>query len=158
MKKLYFHPTAKSSIRGWAPFLAEIRDEDDKVYFTLEGGLKSGFKIRVFNGQDQGEMVCFEEVKKTLFLVKSARLFAMNRSEINPDCVIHFIRHRWGKNKGIMELFLEEGVREYSNDQFALIHRDFWSKLEIHTDGSKENIYLAAWWCFHYWFRKTRQG
>ncbi|MFT5634447.1 MAG: hypothetical protein ACI9SQ_002184, partial [Rubritalea sp.] len=65
---------------------------------------------------------------------------------------------RWGNDKDIMELFLQETLREYSNDQFTLIHRDFWSKLEIQTDGSNENIYLAAWWCFHYWFRKTRQG
>jgi hypothetical protein len=103
-------------------------------------------------------MVCFEEVKKTFFYVSSAKLLGMNRREINPDCMIHFVRNRWGKDKQIMELFLEETVREYSNDQFTLIHRDFWSKLEIHTDGSNENIYLAAWWCFHYWFRKTKQG
>ncbi len=158
MKKLYFHPATKSPIRGWTQHLAEIRDEDDNVYWTLEGGMKGGFVMRQFNGRGEGNMVCFEEVKKTFFYVSSAKLLGMTRREINPDCFINFIRNRWGADKEIMELFLQETMREYSNDQFTLIHRDFWSKLEIQTDGSKDNIYLAAWWCFHYWFRKTKQG
>ncbi len=146
---------------GSKQYLAEIRDEDDQVYWKLEGRMKGGFAIRKIGSsieRDEGNMVCFEEVKKTLFFVSSAKLLGMTRREIKPDCMIHFMRNRWGSDKEIMELFLEEGVREYSNDHFTLVHRDFWNKLEIHTDGSKENIYLAAWWCFHYWFRKTRQG
>ena len=158
MKKLYFHPAQHSRMRGSGPYLAEIRDEDDTVYWTLEGRLNGGFVMRDFNDRGEGRMVCFEEVKKTFFYVSSAKLLGMTRREIHADGMIHFVRNRWGNDKEIMELFLVDGQREYSNDQFMLIHRDFWSKFEIHTDGGKENIYLAAWWCFHYWFRKTRQG
>lgn len=161
MKKLYFHPVKNSLLGGFRQYLAEIRDEDDQVYWRLEGRMKGGFaiyKMGNFNGNDEGNIVCFEEVKKTFFYVTTAKLLGMTRREINPNCMIHFMRNRWGNDKEIMELFLVEGQREYSNDQFTLVHRDFWSKLEIQTDGSKENIYLAAWWCFHYWFRKTRQG
>lgn len=158
MKTLYFQPVSKSPMRGWSDLAAEIQDEDGTVYWTVLGRMKGGYVMRKYDGVSEGRMVCFEEVTKRFFFIISMRLQGMNRRAIHRDGVIHSMNHRWGLDKGIMEFFLVDGVREYSNDHFTLVHKDFWSKLEIQTDGSRENIYLAAWWCFHYWFRKTRQG
>lgn len=61
----------------------------------------------------------------------------------------------WGESGEKMELHLLTKKRAFECEHFTIVHRDFWNKLEINYEGNIENAYLAAWWCLHYWCRRS---
>ncbi len=152
MPRIYFQPIKAKTLFTLQNY-AEVYS-DEKLIYLVSGKITHDFKIR----SPMGNTLCYEQIKKKWFMPMSASLYGLNGKELRTDCRINIQRRRWGAERNIMEMHLQITKRAYSNEYFTITHRDYWNKLEIESTDSKNDLYLAIWWCFNYWYRRGNQN
>jgi len=63
----------------------------------------------------------------------------------------------WGDEGQRVTMYLNITKRIFEGGSFEVVHRDFWSKLEVKAEDDKDTLLMSAWWCFLYWHRMQQE-
>lgn len=132
--------------------------EGDKINWSIKGNRR---KFEIWDARYDRLIAREEVVEKKWKMPVAWQLRRVDGGVVLPDiCFLkkspEHIRY-WGENKQRVTMHLNVTKRLFEGNGFEVVHRDFWSKLEVKAESDKDTLLMSAWWCFLYWHRMQQE-